>query len=756
MNKINKKEGTIESSSKKNPKENILASRNQTENVHLQTQKRLNPNGKRPNQSMASADFKPKASELGKNDANSQEMSEKSSNKLKKIELLGTKEEMNPKATLQLNGQMRPASPHFGADEGLPRLRLETTMRPDSSSSQNTESSLACSYEKNSSCIPSRIENFADFYKNGLIHEYKSSSDRRGHVPSHPPYLGLAGLGPMMLGHNLTSTFGNFNFLRAKDSLRNDFFQMDNRALSKPAQNPPKKPNAPLASQMSAQATQQPGGGFEAGEPQLHKSFLLLSYIHFEINKFYDNFIQKRGKLAETLGFEPFRVRYSHRVHKNRKNFLYFNKEPESSSWLDLYCQARSEKASEEQIRKLRTNWLSQAKHRIFQKFNCASHRAIFKILKLKHVESIDPRKFENADFEFENVRSERKNASFGKLQGSDDEKIDPLENNRDDHFQEFIAQRGGPAQALQNAPASSAEADKTGWEFSSCAFRYYHLQPLLFPRRLRASKRPANTKPDFSPNNMVNLNYFEYSLGKRHQVDTKSSTDSSASPVKRVKQKESQPENGAWESSPKKRPDNAKQAPSRVAATRDPRMTKSSRARRRRRKRGQSRSQRESNNHNLNLLDFRSIKKGTDEFRRVSQYYALSLDEVLELQDKLHEHVKPLDDSQVYADLSVLSGERTFKKYLDSDQPKIRFGETYDAGEKELSSKHMVRFRKMGKMIKLLKEHFGLNSSVWEIEHLLKSNRNFGVLERYIEFKDNRIRMSIENFRKENGSKLK
>ena len=142
--------------------------------------------------------------------------------------------------------------------------------------------------------------------------------------------------------------------------------------------------------------------------------------------------------------------------------------------------------------------------------------------------------------------------------------------------------------------------------------------------------------------------------------------------------------------------------------------------------------------------------KKGSKEHENFSKNFALSFEEILDIQENLQSHLDTRPACKIYANLKKLGKNKNFSVYLNKKEPKFNFKDCYNPTEEEESAVQKERIRSYGQLIKLMKTHFGLNCSIYEIEELMKVNRGIKVVKRMIQFENNRIKLFIEDLRKE------
>lgn len=119
-------------------------------------------------------------------------------------------------------------------------------------------------------------------------------------------------------------------------------------------------------------------------------------------------------------------------------------------------------------------------------------------------------------------------------------------------------------------------------------------------------------------------------------------------------------------------------------------------------------------------LINIRQIKRGTQDYKRVSKYFALPLKEVVHNDDIFDNVSETKPDQLKRANLGRLNGRKTFSKYHQTGNRRVRFGEE---PAEEICDKQKKSFRKKirknGKLVFQIKQNFGIICSVDQIEEL-------------------------------------
>lgn len=305
---------------------------------------------------------------------------------------------------------------------------------------------------------------------------------------------------------------------------------------------------------------------------------------------------------------------------------------------------------------------------------------------------------------------------------------------------------------------AQENEDNQNGWEYSHSAFRHYHAQPLLFtPKRNVNRKRIQDDSLGFNPDQVVNLNYFKYSLRKRPDFSPKNQTS--------AQKKREKNDNCSLESSYKeiskakeasREVESVKSFPNRTKKdSSSPVRTRRSRKRYKRKKLAMTTTKKSLETlvcDYFKSIDYSSIKKGSPEYHQISKNFALPLEEVLKIQEDLHTYVEEREDSEILVDLKNIETKK-FSFFFNKEEPKVDFKTEYDPKKHE-EEQNRKEIREIGCLIFLMKKHFGLNCSIQEIRKLLERNRGFKVVKRMIEFQNHRIKKTVEDFRGKSQTK--
>ena len=377
-------------------------------------------------------------------------------------------------------------------------------------------------------------KNFMHKYNEGLIKSYKSSKNnsQNDNLDSKNDFLKDPITGQVQASSEQINAFPNHFFpnnIPEKSNFGNLPDQKDGSMVNNPGNNQHK-------------VWEQFNHIMKSQHMNFYSSFVVSSYVHFIINFYYESYMERNKFYAKELGFVPYTLRFTNHIHQIRKKFLFANREVEQDTWFNLYHKAtKSESESSKDVKNLVIKQVKHSKDRLFNKYNCRRHRAIFTILKIKE------KSLEEGSFTPETKKEEeilnKKSVSSKPVLKKPDTNVKISDNNPDDHlFGEFLLQTGRPIGEI----IDNESKGETGWEYSAAAFKYYHLQPLLFTKTKSGSESNSNqVRPNsyFSPDNVVNYNYYEYSLGKRSEMYQKKPDDSKSSsikPSKRYKKKKS------------------------------------------------------------------------------------------------------------------------------------------------------------------------------------------------------------------------
>jgi hypothetical protein len=147
--------------------------------------------------------------------------------------------------------------------------------------------------------------------------------------------------------------------------------------------------------------------------------------------------------------------------------------------------------------------------------------------------------------------------------------------------------------------------------------------------------------------------------------------------------------------------------------------------------------------------------KKGTLEHQIFCKNFALSFEEILEIQEDLQSHLENRPNWKKFANLKKLGKEDNFSIYLNKKEPKFNFKDCYSVEAEELNDQNRENIRSIGELIKLMKLHFGLNCSLKEINELLKVNRGIKVVKRMVKYENNKIKEFILDLREKTAKEL-
>lgn len=221
-----------------------------------------------------------------------------------------------------------------------------------------------------------------------------------------------------------------------ENDVRNDLFKFDNaRKQSEANPNGIGVPNlVPSTSRndiseliKSSQTFHQICSNFSSKSSIHQKGFLISSYFYFNVNSYYEAFIEKKRNQAFHLGFEPHDVKLSVHVHKIRKNFNFIHRQEPCEEWLDFYLDSLQSNQKDPVF--IKTRYLSQlqtSKRRIFTFFNFQRNRAVFKILRQqeKEVNNFDSKKI--ISLSTKNVSPKKNKLSVSKLSCETDSSTRP------------------------------------------------------------------------------------------------------------------------------------------------------------------------------------------------------------------------------------------------------------------------------------------------------------------------------------------
>lgn len=133
--------------------------------------------------------------------------------------------------------------------------------------------------------------------------------------------------------------------------------------------------------------------------------------------------------------------------------------------------------------------------------------------------------------------------------------------------------------------------------------------------------------------------------------------------------------------------------------------------------------------------VNIRQIKRGTRDYKRISKFFALPLNEVIH-NDDIFDDVSEVKPSQLrWADVD---GPRAFSKYHRVDAPRVQFGVDSPEPECEKQVKSRAKkIRKNGKLVFEIKQNFGVVCSVQRIEELKAKFKGVKRLKTLIQAKD-------------------
>ena len=307
-----------------------------------------------------------------------------------------------------------------------------------------------------------------------------------------------------------------------------------------------------------------------------------------------------------------------------------------------------------------------------------------------------------------------------------------------------------------------------SGWEYSRAAFRYYHLQPILFQQNVRNFIGNQQHKGSFfTPGMAINHNYNEYKPSKRSQPedqliieDLNYDINSNLwKPNKRIKRDDNQESSLEQISKPfKKKRDMGKNDNNDSKAWRSVNRKKKRNYRERYDKKNfkNKKNKKLSKNSEMvsrelyNKIDYTVIKKGSEAYKKISENFSFGLEELLKYQDCIDEKANKRTETEMLADLTKLTAKKTFTQFFNKTEPKVDFKKEYEYhnSQPERASYSAEHIRGLGRLNKLIKQHFGLICSLEEIECVLKKNRGIKVVERMIEYKNKRIEKFILSLR--------
>jgi hypothetical protein len=376
--------------------------------------------------------------------------------------------------------------------------------------SDNSKKQIIESDNKNLSKNENENDNFLGKYKDGLVNSYSSLKHRNSNENSQ-------------MNKKMSSIEEKNNWFRNENAQHENLNNIQHGLNSMPfGIHIPADP-FPLNSSMMNNVSNPEYMNFIS-------SFLVSSYTHFFINYYYQSYMERNKFYAKELGFVPYTLRYTNQAHQIRKKFLVSNRENYEETWFNLYHKViKLKNLKPEEIRKLQKNQCQMSKNRLFNIFNCKNHRAIFNILKQKENElnkNPSPKKL---------IKKKEKIPSSTSLKKvMIKESVESIEQPKEDQlFEEYMIQTGRPLGKV----IDDHNIGQNGWEYSSSAFKYYHLQPLIFSKKAKNQERKVDQISEkfcFSPDNVVNYNYYEYSIGKRPKIEE---DQYEAPPLKRVKQ---------------------------------------------------------------------------------------------------------------------------------------------------------------------------------------------------------------------------
>jgi hypothetical protein len=496
-------------------------------------------------------------------------------------------------------------------------------------------------------------------------------------------------------------------------------------------------------------------------DEEIKEFFFRQSYAFFKISSMYEEFVKKNKEYSKHLGFENFDPKLSLKQQKIRQNFNFVHNGPENLKWLNLYLNGlQADEDSLPQIKKRFISQLEHSKNKIFKNYNYIGNKAIFQILKLKkhEINELDEDSLQMPSGERIPTKpwkrpSVSKPATIDSPKKSNENLKFLKEEERVEKFEEKYLQ-------------DSKNCDSNGWDYSHAAFKYYHCQPLQFSKNMSEFKKiefEKNSQKSFNPDQIANLNYFEYTLKKRPEIISNESTESGKIVGKRVKSEliESNKKNESEKKENKNPKRNKNKSPKSESEEKSEKIKRNYKSHKRGpRKKNTLKKQNSFEKTRCDYfdkMDYSSIKKGTPEYYKISKNFAKNLEDILKMQEDLHLYQENRTDEEILVDLGLLNNPQNFSVYFNKNEPKVSFKKEYEATgenqEEEKSEESMRETREIGKLIKLMKTHLGLNCSFIEINELLKKNRGINVVKRMIEFKNTRIKRFVQDFRNEDVS---